>query len=118
MNQKVTNYSRNAMMVGTFAHAAMVGVFVFVLDWGFSGICWATALMFVVRCSVNVLSVRCGSAIKPQSDVYLFSRETVTNVWPLASLCIKALAMSVWGWWAFDIFTLMASYLGATTTAA
>ena len=26
--------------------------------------------------------------------------------------------MSVWGWWAFDIFTLMATYLGGTTAAA
>lgn len=26
--------------------------------------------------------------------------------------------MSVWGWWAFDIFTLMATYLGRTVTAA
>jgi Na+-driven multidrug efflux pump len=26
--------------------------------------------------------------------------------------------MNVWGWWAFDIFTLMASYLGAEVTGA
>ena len=26
--------------------------------------------------------------------------------------------MSVWGWWAFDIFTLMATYLGGTVAAA
>ena len=26
--------------------------------------------------------------------------------------------MSVWGWWAFDIFTLMASYLSAEVTGA
>ena len=26
--------------------------------------------------------------------------------------------MSVWGWWAFDIFTLMSTYLGGTVAAA
>ena len=26
--------------------------------------------------------------------------------------------MSVWGWWAFDIFTFMATYLGGTVAAA
>ena len=36
----------------------------------------------------------------------------------MIGICSKSLLMSVWGWWAFDIFTLMASYLGATNTAA
>ena len=26
--------------------------------------------------------------------------------------------MGIWGWWAFDIFTLMATYLGGPVTAA
>ena len=55
MNQRVTAYSMRAMIAGTLAHASMVGIFYFWLDWGFAGICWATALMFVVRCSMNVL---------------------------------------------------------------
>ena len=44
--------------------------------------------------------------------------ETVSNLGPIIGICSKSLLMSVWGWWAFDIFTLMASYLGPETTAA
>ena len=54
-NQRVTSYSRNAMIVGTLAHAAMIGIFYFYLDWGFTGVCWASGLMFLFRCAMNVL---------------------------------------------------------------
>jgi len=33
-------------------------------------------------------------------------------------MCLNSLAMGVWGWWAFDIFTLIASYLGTAVIAA
>ena len=61
MNQRVTSYSRNAMIVGTLAHASMIGIFYFYLDWGFTGVCWASALMFLFRCAMNILQVECGS---------------------------------------------------------
>ena len=120
MNQRVTSYSRNAIISGTIAHAAMIGLFYFYLDWGFTGVCWATGLMFVVRFALNVGQVVWGSEIKnhPHHDVHFFSWETVSNILPLLGICTKTFLMSVWGWWAFDIFTLMASYLGADNTAA
>ena len=61
MNQRVTSYSRNAMISGAVSHAAMIGLLYFYLDWGFTGVCWATAFMFVVRCGVNVGQVAWGS---------------------------------------------------------
>lgn len=33
-------------------------------------------------------------------------------------MCLNSLAMGVWGWWAFDIFTLIASYMGPAIIAA
>jgi len=51
-------------------------------------------------------------------DVKLFSRETTTNLGPLIKLCVQSMLMGVWGWWAFEIFTFMATYLGETQAAA
>ena len=31
---------------------------------------------------------------------------------PLILVDLKSVAMGVWGWWAFELYTLMASYLG------
>ena len=106
------------MITGTFSHAAMIGLFYFYLDWGFTGVCWATALMFVTRGSMNIGQVVFGSELKKFDDVYLFSLETIANPGPLVCISLQQLVMSVWGWWAFDIFTLMATYLGGTTAAA
>ena len=64
----------------------MIGLFYFYLDWGFTGVCWATALMFVFRCAMNVGQVVFLNDLPKHDDVYLFSWETVGNIGPL--LCI------------------------------
>ena len=33
-------------------------------------------------------------------------------------MCLNSLAMGVWGWWAFDIFTLIATYMDTAIIAA
>lgn len=33
-------------------------------------------------------------------------------------MCLNSLAMGVWGWWAFDIFTLIATYMDTAVIAA
>ena len=47
-NQKVPSYGRNAMIIGTFSHGALVAFFYFYMDWGFTGVCWATGFMFLI----------------------------------------------------------------------
>ena len=59
-----------------------------------------------------MLFVKCGGTIPTFDDVYLFSKETVSNLMPILSLDLKSVGMGVWGWWAFEIFTFMATYLG------
>ena len=115
---RVTHYMLICILSGTIAHALMVYVFCFVNDWGFSGICWASGLMWFVRGMVAITSVKCGGKLPTFDDVFLFSSETVSNVLPIVKLALKNCAMGVWGWWAFDLFTLMASYLGTDVVGA
>ena len=49
--------------------------------------------------------------LKNTHGVTLFSLETTSNLGYQLKLGLMGMLMSVWGWWAFDIFTLMASYL-------
>jgi Na+-driven multidrug efflux pump len=74
------------MITGTLFHACMIGLFVFYFDWGFTGVVWATALMFVARCAMNVGQVVFLDDIKKHDDVHLFSWETIGNIGPL--VCI------------------------------
>ena len=117
MSQKVAHYPMITVMTGAAYHAVAVYVLFSVLGWGFYGVCWATGSMFLVRGLVQMLLVRCGGHFQAFGDVYLFSWETVSNVGPLLAIGLKSIAMGVWGWWAFDLFTLMASYLGPNEVA-
>ena len=118
VNCRVTHYMMIKMAVGTISHAIMAYVFCVVYGWGFTGICWASGLMFLLRGVTSLICVKCGDKIPVFDDVYLFSKETVSNLSAILKLDLKSCAMGVWGWWAFDIYTLMASYLGTDEVGA
>lgn len=104
---------------GALTHAILIGILVFWLDWGFTGICWATAMVFVGRTLATQAFFRCKKdSFTLYDDVKLFSRETTTNLGPMIKLGVQSMFMGVWGWWAFEIFTFMATYLGETQAAA
>lgn len=97
----------------------MVYLLYFVADLGFIAIPIATNLHFLTRFSFN-----CGVVLvskktfKQFDDVKLFSKQSCTDYGDQLKICLNSLSMSVWGWWAFDIFTLIASYLHAVVIAA
>ena len=100
-------------------HGIFVGILVFWLEWGFTGICWSTAMVFVGRTlGTQIFLWAKADSFTFYEDVRLFSRETVTNLGPLIKLSVNAMFMGIWGWWAFEIFTFMATYLGETQAAA
>ena len=103
---------------GALTHGLMIGILVFGMDLGFTGVCWATASVFVGRFIATQIYLACYKGFTYHDDVRFFSRETFTNLGPMISLCVKAMFMGIWGWWAFEIFTFMATYLGETQAAA
>jgi len=88
-----------------------VALFVHVFDWGFKGVALATSILFVVRFLIVIYQVETNEGLKNIDGVVLFSKETTQNLSHQISLSINGLMMGVWGSWAFDIFTLIASYL-------
>jgi len=78
----------------------------------------ATGFMFFVRFCVTFCLVTLRDDVRKHDDVYLFSWESCTNVMPLFRKSLASLALGVWGWWSFDIFTLMATYIGTTEAGA
>ena len=49
------------LAIGTLSHAIMSYYFVFVRGLGFDGVCYATALMFMIRGAVGFTLVKCSS---------------------------------------------------------
>jgi MATE family multidrug resistance protein len=99
-------------------HFICVYLFINVMEWGFTGICVATSLQFVIRQVICVIQINTTPALKNTYGVKLFSRESTIQVGYQFNLGIMGMLMGVWGWWAFDIFTLMASYLSVTIVSA
>jgi len=88
------------------------------LNWGFTGICWATAIHFLTRFLSNFTFITFDPHWKKFEKVPFLSEETVSNLGQQIKIGAKQASMSVWGWWAFDIFTLMASYMSPEAIAA
>jgi Na+-driven multidrug efflux pump len=103
-----------------FVHVCLIYLFVTVLDWGFEGVCFVTALHFVVRWLISFVLINCLDKLKNKypEEVKLFSKETVTNWGNQFNLCLGSLFMGFWGWIAFDIFTLISSYLSSIIISA
>ena len=112
MNCRVTHYNLIARVVAALCHVFMVYFLCIVNGKGFVGVCWATAFMFFLRGALSYACVRYGGRFPLFSEVNLFTKETVSNLSPILSLDLKAVSMSIWSAWAFDLFTLIASYLG------
>lgn len=96
----------------------MVYLFYYKMELGFEGICLATACMFMTRFFMNCGLVLFTGIFETFDDVKLFSKQSTTGYDEQLKLGLNSLAMGVWGWWAFDIFTLIASYMSATIIAA
>jgi multidrug resistance protein, MATE family len=117
--QRQQYMSRNATIIGAFVHIGFVYLFYNVLEMGFFGVCLATAIMFLTRFSLNFGQVYFDKTKFPIfDDIVLFSSQSYTGVEKQIWLGINSLSMSVWGWWAFDVITFIASYLGAIVIAS
>ena len=102
------------MLAGTISHGLLVLILFVWLDAGFYGIVLATGLQFLVRFIVVFCLVTFGDDVRKHKDVYLFSWESCNNIIPLFHKSLASLALGVWGWWSFDIFTLMSTYINTT----
>ena len=71
----------------------------------------------VTRFSFHLFLVKFGT-FEQYPDLYFFSSETITDLWPQIMNSLKVLSQGIWEPWGVHIFTLMASYMGANITAA
>ena len=101
-----------SFLSGALLHLTLIGILCYGLDMGFNGVILATAGVFVGRFFSTQIFIRFKHEFKWFDDVTLFSQETITNLRPLIDVSTSSMFLGIWGWWAFEIFTFMATYLG------
>lgn len=99
-----------ALSLSSLLHILLVLIFIKWLDLGYTGVCIATLLMFIARFGITLLHTERAIALKNIYGVSLFSKESTQGVTDQLSLGFYGLLMGVWSWWAFDLYTLVASY--------
>ena len=112
--------SSGLIVTGTASviHLIVIYVLVNVLDWGFEGVAIATSIHLTMRFVVSHIYMWTISELWVFDDVSFFSKETFENLGYQFRLGMMSMLMGIWGWWAFDIFTLICSYLAVEVISA
>ena len=103
---------------GVIMHACCIGVLYYAYDLGYTGVIWSTAMVFVGRFIGVQAFIRCNSSLQYCDDVLFFTKETFSNLGDMVRVSVHSMFMGIWGWWAFEILTFMAMYLGKQEAAA
>ena len=117
--QKYTFANCFVLAFSTVLHVILICIFVTWLEMGWQGVCLATSIQFAMRFLIAIIYLNfvC-EPFKESSSVKLFSRGTMQSLMPQLQRGLMSMMMFGWSWWAFDIFTLIASYLSAEIVSA
>ena len=107
-----------SLSLATLIHVALIFMLVGWLDMGWSGICIATSAQFFSRFVISQIYLCCIEPYQKTNYVSFFSASTTSSLRPQFDRGFMSMLMGVWGWWAFDIFTLLASYLSIAAISA
>ena len=86
------------------------------MNLGFEGIALASSIHFIFRFFVAYGLILKSGKFDGTNDIPLFSKESRMNLGNQFRLGLESMAMGVWTFWGFEIFTLMASYLPGNDT--
>ena len=118
VSQHVRCNGTYANIAAFISHAFFTYLLYYAMDLGFMGLCWSQGVTMVVRFILHFYCVNFAGNFKKFDDLYFFSRETTSDLWPQIKNSLKILSQGIWEPWGVHIFTLMSSYLGANITAA
>ena len=81
-------------------------------EMGMLGVAIASSVQFVVRFLVTVSYIRfSGLFDEPENQVPLLHSDSFRNWGSQFLQSLQCMSLSVWSWWAMDVFTLIASFI-------
>jgi|LauGreDrversion4_2_1035121.scaffolds.fasta_scaffold331640_2 Na+-driven multidrug efflux pump len=117
--QRITVISMYANISATLVHVMLALLLTVQNGMGIKGIAIASSTQFFVRYLVTITYVlKCGKFDDPDLQVPLLHEDSFLNWKQQFYLSLQCMSLSVWSWWAMDIFTLIASYMPSNVIAA
>jgi multidrug resistance protein, MATE family len=106
------------ILTSTVIHVLASLLFVGGFKLEFTGVCLATLVYNFSKIVIALLYLKYTPEFKDKYGVKLLSKESVENLWNQFKVGIGYTLMMAQGWWAFEVVTLMSTYLGRVTQQA
>lgn len=102
-------YPTYANIGATIVHLFLATFLVEELEMGLLGVAISSSMQFMLRHFILVAFTKKFGILR-DSVQPIFKKDTITNLVPQSYLSLQSCSLGVWGNWAFDVFTLIASY--------
>ncbi|CDW84612.1 na+-driven multidrug efflux pump [Stylonychia lemnae] len=112
-----TRFGMVSNIFSSIIHFFLAYLLAITLDLGMFGIAIASCIHFFLRFLVYVVLIAKSERLRA-SLVSIWDPNCKNDLWPQFVLSLQCASLGIWSWWAFDIFTLIASYMSVDDLAA
>ncbi len=110
--QRITIIGMYANIIASCVHFVLAPLFVLYFDWGIAGVAISSSFQFMIRFAVCMYYANYGKEFQnPEHKVPVLSYhpENFKNWGHQFILNLQGMSLSVWSWWAMDVFTMISS---------
>jgi len=109
--QRITKVGMYANIAASVVHWGFASLLVLQFEMGIIGVAISSSFQFMIRFAVTLGYIRfSGQFDAPEISVPLFGHpENYLNWKSQISLSLQCMSLSIWSWWAMDIFTMIAT---------
>eukprot|EP00347_Sterkiella_histriomuscorum_P010943 403374339 len=112
-----TRFGLASNLIASVIHFFIAYFLAIYLKWEMTGIAIASCIHFVIRFLIYIVCISLSQKVR-QSIVPIWDKEGRSNLYPQFILSLQCASLGIWSWWAFDIFTLIASYMSIDDLSA
>lgn len=99
-NQKRTEVGPIVQAISSIAHVCMLLIYTKFFNMGFTGVCIANLMMYILRFLLTLLFIdKIYDNLSNVYNVKLFSNESTQNFQRQFKTGLMGLLMGVWSWW-------------------
>ena len=115
--QRETKFGMYSNIFGTLAHLALAYYLCVYNKYEMHGVAIASSVHFAVRFLVFIVLIYFSPKLRAGLQS-IWSEESRSKLMDQFKLSLQCASLGIWSWWAFDIFTLIASYMSIDDLSA
>ncbi|CAI2365265.1 unnamed protein product [Moneuplotes crassus] len=110
--QKVFNVMMNSQIINVFLHFVWVFIFVYILDFSYKGVYYASLLTYILNLALPILYINYSPSCIRENCWHSFSSESFKNLGEYLKYGIPSMIMLLFECWAFELLIFMVGIIG------